>query len=425
MGRKAAVATVGNQESESFKSMLDAQRAKLGSKNVFMASDSQELNPGVEIPGFAMRYLLDMNVLPLSKLYGIAGSPMSQKSSFGFEVVRWIQNAGGYGSLIEAEGKKYSEDLIRSIIGEEAFDNRFAVAPVQTIDEAQLALSAALSHYEATGTKTFLSALMLDSLTGVDTAAVGEKTIKQGHSSSNPASMARAWSDYFRFFSSQMSQHPFVFLVINHLKDKINMGGMPTYGPPQKTTPGGDSQLFHASVYLYLSRESAKIEKRQYRYIGGEKTDCDENVASIKIFNRKSSLGVHGRSISVEFVWEHDSEGRQKSYFDWDSATCKLLLELQDEKSSAFQYAKLKDLLDITEGKTGNRTTYSSEKLGLTGSEEYEIGKAIHNSPEMFSLVQKFFHIKQRPIWNGKLPELNTKKKKVEVVEEVKEKSNG
>lgn len=406
---KKETATVG-RESANFAAMMDSQRTSSDAK-VFMGAEGDSQFVGLELPAFCLMWLFDSNIFPVARTIGIAGAPGAHKSALGFEVVRWFQKENGFGHLVETEGSKYSPSLIASLQGEEMYAEGFSISPVQSVEEAQDRLTTSLKWYMKEDNKTMLTAFILDSLVGVETDGNIEKLVKEGHVTANMG-QAKSWKAFLRWYSTHIVDYPISFIMINHLQTAIAAGG---YGPPPKYTPGGDAQRYYSALYFFVTRMSKNTEKKEFYYAKGEKIPRLAESSYLRIKCDKTSLGKNNnREILVNFCWYNDPDGKQRSYWDWDGATCELMVLLQDEKSSAFDFSKLRDVLDITETKTSGRNTYKSKRLGMEDAEAYEIGAAIQADPEMRNTLKKFFHIECRDLWTGAMPIFKRTKKKEE-----------
>ena len=64
---------------------------------------------GVPIPSIALQWVLNTNVLPLSRMLEFGGAPECCKSTFLYEVIRWFLDAGGHAVLFETEAKDNSQ----------------------------------------------------------------------------------------------------------------------------------------------------------------------------------------------------------------------------------------------------------------------------------------------------------------------------
>jgi len=396
-------------QSKFLSASIDAQKREFGDTNVYVASEGEKLAVGIPLPSFCLMYLLDLDVLPLGRIVGLAGEPASQKSSLGFEIARWISNAGGETKLVECEGGKYSPVLLRSILGEDSYKNHFLIGRADSIEQAQSQMSSVIKLYEKNeeeGAKS-ISALLVDSMTGVTSDSLIEKHTKEGFASASVAVLAKGWTDYLRSFSSRLAGWPITAVIVNHLKDKVSTTG----GPSGKYTPGGDAHRFYSALYLWVTRTNSGSRKTIFRE--GKRMDRFTEYRTIKIKLKKSSLGCDGRDITVNFCWFHDENGEQVTYFDWPAATCELLLANQSMHSYIDkQPADLCNLLDVTVSEGSGEKKYSSEALGVEGVSDSELGVLIDSNPEWVDKLCTFMHITRHTKWDGEMPELVRERKK-------------
>ena len=386
---------------------MEENQKKFGRSKVFMGSDADKMAVGLPWPAFSLAYLTDTNVMPLGKIIGIAGQSQSQKSTLGFEFAKWFCGYGGEAKLVETEGRKYSSSLIKSVMGDDYADNRLQIACADTIEEAQQHISTVIDLYNQTSkskagaeeARKALVAVILDSLVGQDTEAAYEKLEKTGAVGATMCTIAKAWTGYLRYTSGQISTYPMSLIVINHLKEKINaqFGG-------GKVTPGGDSQRFYASLYLWVTRIGK--DEKETCFIAGERVERHVDSRKLLLKVDKSSLGVEGRSITVDFSWYYDENNKQVSYFAWHAATCALLVEMQPLIDVRDPKRKLRDIVDVEEVRSANMKLYSSSTLGLSKASDTEIGAAIMKNPELYNELLKFHHIKMYQTWNGSMPQL-------------------
>lgn len=392
-------------ESNVFAEMLAAQRRKV-SGEVYTAAELDAALIGVPIPGLSFMWLCGISALPVSKMYGVAGAPQASKSTLALEIGRWGQRVGGFSNLVEAEGLKYSAELQRSLIGSEYYKDRFSITPVVTLEEAQRALNGITDFYHAGGkdeqaaARKALCTVILDSLSGVENEGSIEKMDSEGAMNLKVSHNAKLWTEFFRAYTGKMVNCPLNFVVVNHLKDAIGGGG--GYGPPPKTLPGGVAQRFHSAIYFYINRLSNQQDIRNSYYLGGvEYPRPHQEVRSLQIKADKSSFGMDGRKIQVELFFYHNESNEQVTYFDWDSSTCQLLSELQTERNLAMGNIQLSELCDISPCKAGRRNAWKSKKLGLEGAESHEIGKAIHENPDLMKDLKYFLRIKEVQPWTA------------------------
>jgi len=102
-----------------FEAQQDAAVRTMGRHNVLVGTEEQQRKYGVEIPSIALQYVVQSDVLFMEQLLMLAGKPASHKSSFAFELARWViwQAGGGYGRVFDTE-RKYSPTLAMNLIGD-------------------------------------------------------------------------------------------------------------------------------------------------------------------------------------------------------------------------------------------------------------------------------------------------------------------
>lgn len=330
-------------------------------------------------------------------------------------MTRWFMNYGGEGKLIETEGRKYSVPLIRSVMGDEFFKNRYMIAPVDNLGDAHKHFTLVMKDFEnAAGkketlelAKSSLACLTVDSMAGQDTQAVIDKIRKEGSAGTTVATIAKAWFVYLRYMSSALIGYPCSMILINHLLDEV--GSMI---PGKKYTPGGKGQRFFSSLYFWVTRLGAS--ERETYISNGETLSRPTKIRSLGLKTEKSSVGEEGRSIKIDFCWYFDPEtNNQVSYFDWKATTCKLLLEQQGLKDTRLAGRKLRDIVDVTEESGKGGKVYTSRSLGLKEVPDHELGAAVDNNPELLKELHAVFHINQHQVWNGRMPSFTDTKKPV------------
>jgi RecA/RadA recombinase len=362
----------------------------------YLAKEMEKNQVGIPLPGLSAMYLLDNTVLALGKIYGLAGYSQSQKSSLGFEMMRWMCRHGSGLSLVEAEGGKYSPTLVRSIL-EEHTDN-LIVDQAVSLEVVQKTITDTVKVLRKN--RNTLWAIMLDSLAGTETDGGTDKIESEGFAQGRayPES-ALSNTKYFKWLSGAVSQLPAIFLFVNHLKDQPSpMPGMPA----MKTTPGGKAQRFHTSTYLWVKR-NAQATTKQKRTVDGRKVVMPQEIRPLELKCDKNSLGTEGRKIEVDFWWYRDNLNHQHSFFDWEASTADLLVTEQETRGvidvgQSGHYEKLRNVCDVsvTEG------LYSSSRLKLKSVEGHEVGAAVHANNELMNQLVDFFGIKRSQEWDGK-----------------------
>ncbi len=387
------------------KAMLDESRGRMKKKDAegrtYLGKEMEGRQIGIPFRQLSLMYLFDSTVLGLGKIYGLAGPSQSQKSSLGFEILSWLFNAGGGARLVECEGQKYSPKLIRSLMGDYA--DLLVMDRCDSTDLAQNFITDSIKVLRTLGKRKTLFGLMLDSLSGVEPESATTKVEKEGSSAPRAyPETALTYTRYFKWLASAVSDLPLIFLFINHLKEvPSSMPGL----PPTKTTPGGKAQRFHSATYLFVDRIS-RAKTRETRVVEGQKVVMPQEIRPLKLKCDKNSLGIEGRSITVDFWWYRDTFNIQHSFFDWEDATAELLLEQQETRGVVDpgpegRYAKLQDICDVS--CTGG--LYTSKALGLARVEGHELGAALAKHPLQETLID-FFGIPRHNHWDGTpLPE--------------------
>ncbi len=426
--RPAMLERKAPQCSGMLKAAIKENQKTFGRENVYMGSDADLFSLCVPWPSLSLAWLSDINGLPVSKTIGIAGPSQSQKSSLGFAFEKMFMDYGAEGKLIETEGRKVSIPLMRSLMTDEFFENRHELSFCSKLEDAQRQITAVMELFDSLANapgkeeekkkslemaKSSLVALQLDSLAGVDSDKVGEKIWKEGSTPTSVATLSKSWWGYFRWLGGVMPVYPVTLIVINHLLDTI--GGY----AGQKYTPGGKALRFFSSLFFWVSRAGNAIadQKRDVFIENGEKIKREQNVRPLKILLEKSSLGTENRTLAVDFIWYHNEQNKQITYFDWHKATAQLLCEHQTQYDCMRPGGKLRDTCDVTRN-GGNvelgTEMYDSKTLKLEGAQGHEIGAAVMANPQLVEALYDFFHIKRQNVWNGRMPQFTDRKKPME-----------
>jgi hypothetical protein len=393
--------------SDVLRAMVDANRKKYNSTRTFVGSEMADKLVGIPLPSLALMWLVESTILPLGKLIGLAGDSQSQKSSLGFEIMGWLMRMGGIARLLENEGGKWSDSLIRSIIGPYVEANQFGIEECSSLGEVQSMTTSTLEFLKKKKYTQQLTGIMVDSLMGTATAERTKKIVKEGSAGRAFADGALSWTGYMQYLSGALIGWPIIWLFVNHLKDKQSEA---TGKPGGKTTPGGRAQRFYSAIYLWMNRmKHTSGGSRETWEVNGDLVPCPMTIRTIRIKCDKNSMGVDGRAINVDFCWWFDRENNQHSFFNWDAATVMLLIEEQDRrgyiKNSEDGFGPLSDICKITcgSGKAGN--VYSCKRVGVEQKMAHTLGAAIHADTQLMEELIDFFHIHRRPVWEGKMLE--------------------
>lgn len=382
--------------------IMENARSIFGDAGGFIASDSARFATGIPLKELSLMYLLGLNILPLAKCLGVAGKAGSCKSAFGFDLVRRVCEYNGYAAMQETEAGKVSEVLVRSIIQDKYIDaHRFSITPCASIDQVQGALLKYTEGFKHNDPGASIPMMFLvDSLTGSDTDEAIEKLDRDGSTGRGFAIGALSWSTFFKMYPQKLVGWPIGLVYINHMKESPPPPGQ-GHLPNKKRTPGGDSQWFHASIYIYTA--VIKEGRAATRDIDGDTIDCPNEYRTIRLFTEKNSLAPGKKPMVVDFVWYWDEEGRQHSYWDWESATAELVAKQQagDSDVPVPVRKELREICDLT----CSKGRYTSERLGMEDVNGVTVGAAIHRDPELMAQLMKFFHISTYPVVSS--PPLN------------------
>jgi hypothetical protein len=159
-----------------------------------------------------------------------------------------------------------------------------------------------------------------------------DKVAEEGHAAAGHPYLARNLSDFMRTALVPTLRHyPIAFVATNHLKEEINSMG---FGPPKKYAPGGASLDYYPTLILDMQRIS-----RNTLQVGRAEGQA------VRITATKNNLGAPGRKVVVNLMWyneivsakdkngEDTFKNQQFHYWDWHTATIRLLMELQDENN--------------------------------------------------------------------------------------------
>lgn len=377
---------------------LDEAQKKFGKVGAYVGAEDDSHYCGIQIPTFAMRWLIDGNVWPLQAMTLGRGAPKSCKSAFGYELERWFLMAGGGVKHVDTE-KKASGSLMRSMMPEYFIlgDPRSAqviMAKATTVQEWQshVTLHAKkLRKYVIThGHKPpFPVLIVIDSLLGADSEEGFDKV------NENLAAADRQFSGspmsislFLKSLSTQMLGYPMSVHIVNHEKPSMS-GGAPR-------TPGGEAPKFHC-VYDMRFMIGDRAGGDKFGRAASEINRADEQGMLITIGIERNSYGsAVGREMVVPFMWRFETDetsGRryQVSWWDWHTATGTVLSKLAP---------KLKAVMDVTsKKKSGSGLVITSKTLGVEEVKPFEFGEAFEANPELVAAVENELGIHQHNVF--------------------------
>lgn len=365
-------------------------------------AEDQDPLIGLPLPSLAARYLLQANIFPLSRFTQLRGEFSAGKSAMLMEIMRWFNVYGGGAIMIDTENKN-SETMLDGIMGHnEDYKKRTFVVKAQSVEDWQkkyMGFCQKIHAQSDAADRAFPVCIGVDSISAVEVDRRVDKVAEEGHAAAGHPYLARNLSDFMRTALVPTLRHyPIAFVATNHLKEEINSMG---FGPPKKYAPGGASLDYYPTLILDMSRVSRNT--LQAGRAEGQ---------AVRVTATKNNLGAPGRKIVVNLMWYNeivpckDKAGndtyrnQQFHYWDWNTATIRLLMELQDEnnkKLPAGMDPKLPKLLrqvcDL-EYKHGTKNADTplvwSNALGVTKQEalsEVEIAMVLEKNTKVLGVL--------------------------------------
>lgn len=399
--------------------LVDASRKRFGGA-VLTGTEMDRRIVVVEPYGLAFQHLIDSTGLPLQSFITLAGKPKSYKSSALLELARTFQSQpyNGMAIVIHTEGK-YSPSKVRSILGSRS--DELLIVPASSVSEWQKAAgyylnwvreqSIAIRKANKKGARNVNEQdkgahvppliILIDSLTGAQTEAVGEQIVD------NNESVGRAFPEramqittWLNTWASKLIGLPVLVVGSNHLKQDLATGPS---GIPGHHTPGGAAVGFHTSLEIWVK---CGLEKRR----GGRV------IKELQWKINFSSIGRDDRKIVIPYVEGYDDDGNQLDFFDWDDALVRLILELQTKTTD---YPGLKDEYHIVAQSGEGGPYYSCKQLGVTPDDAIDskisgsqLGRVLQTDPNHRARLQKLLRVQTRNLWSPEsdLGELEEKK---------------
>jgi len=291
---------------------------------------------GLPLPALSIRYLLQANIFPLSRFSQLRGEFSAGKSALLLEIMRWFHLYGGGAILIDTENKG-SPTMVAGMFGHnEQYMARTKITTAANVEEWQSkyigyckSIQKQIDAADAPD-RVIPVCMGVDSISAVDIERRVDKAAAEGHAAAGHPALARNLSDFMRTALIPTLRHyPIALIATNHLKEEIDQMG---FGAPKKYAPGGAALDYYATLILDMERASRKkVEKA-----GGHEGQ------SVRITATKNNLGAPGRKLVVNLMWytttatyknaagETRYKAQQFHYWDWHTATARLLIDLQD-----------------------------------------------------------------------------------------------
>lgn len=372
-----------------FVAMQEEASNDLGRDDISIGTAAEALLVGLPLPALCLRYLLQSTVFPLSRIIQITGEEGSAKSAFQFEIMRWHHVYGGGSVFIENENKDSPELRYSLLQWDQQWLRRHEFIQTYSLEGWQDALTTFTDvargqqdHVDGPG-HTIPIMFSVDSLMATAPQEQIDKIEKEGHASRNFALAANLIASYMRTMPQRIKTYPFTICGTNHLKPATDYMGRPTH-----TIPGGKSVKFMETFEIEMHRApSSDIDKLDY---GGLRT---------RIVARKNSLGPSRKQIVAEMLWwyeEVDGVVRQRTAWDWDTATVDLLLSFETAKGKKTLYNHLRDICRIIP-KSKRERKATCPTLGINEPVEYrQIGAILERRPDILGQIYAVLGIQQR-----------------------------
>lgn len=370
---------------------------------------------GLPLPTLAARYLLQANIFPLSRFTQLRGEFSAGKSALLLEIMRWFHVYGGGAILIDTENKG-SETMLRGMFGHNPqYVGRTRVETAASVEEWQgkymgfcKAIHAQIDAANAPD-RVIPVCIGIDSISAVEVDRRVEKVADEGHAAAGHPYLARNLSDFMRTALVPTLRHyPIALIATNHLKEEINSMG---FGPPKKYAPGGASLDYYPTLIIDMQKASSK------NMAAGR-----AEGQSVRLIATKNNLGAPGRRLVVNLMWYNDivavtdSDGnetyrnQQYHYWDWHTATTRLLMELQasDKKLAPGVDPKLPGLvkqvcdLEYKHGtKNADTPLVYSSALGISKQEavsEVELSIALEENKRVLGVLHGLLGVNEYTI---------------------------
>ena len=327
---------------------------------------------GIPLTGnLILQYLLGVDVLALGRCLTLVGEPGAHKSEFGWYLAKLMARAGGLVQFIDTENKSNTDQIDAVFQDHELFLSNVNPIVCTTLDAMLASQARFCIEYEKMG-PVFPMMIFVDSLNGVTSEASYDKRIKEDDAATNTAGMRNAGSiqeEMKRFVPRHIARNPILLVVTNHMKEKVDMGGVQQMGAPKQFgEPGGGHKEF---MYTW------KLQLRRGELLHHAASDSSKVYMKVA----KSALGkLRPANIGVPVISHYDETGKESIDFDWDTPLAELL-----GNDKVIAKTLLAEVMHFV--KDGNK--YSSKDLGLKEVSAREMGMAIHANAELTEKLQK------------------------------------
>ncbi len=394
--------------------ILKANRKQGAGLPTWTVGELRAMTYGIEPYPLAVQYLFANNIIPMPAIMQIAGPPKTYKTSAAMEFLSFVlpprafqgqgvpEYPGGRAVFFGTEGK-LSSTKVQSMLREQA--DLVEIKATNSTDEWQNDLTdilkRLLDHHEKTvesektGGKKMQAyyqqylpplAVVVDSLTGAQSAEMVEKLHSEGSVGRSFQERAIRNTNWFSVWASQLKTLPVFIMVTNHEKDPVNDGGMAF----EKRTPGGVATNYYTSYDIRVT----KIKELP-------KTKNAEG-ALLQWRMHHNSYGTDKRRIEIPYYEMYDENDNQLAFFNWDVALTSLLMTLKEDASLG---DRISEHFNIVEHE-GHPKTYSCEQLGISKDQARSekitsavMGKLIQSNQDYRKLFRKVTRIEEYRTW--------------------------
>ncbi len=369
-------------------SIIEDAKARFGDDKIYTGKESEARLVGIYMPALCLRYLYQSNIMPLSRVEQITGTQESCKTAYLVERYRWIRCNGGKSYHIENESKdsdvlrmsimNYDYDAIELFISESLEEWQQYMTYLLKDDTVKSALTGTKSS-PGPG-KTYPLGFGVDSLTAKASREVQAKMEEAGYADRVHPVDAMKLSSYLKYMPQKLVGWPFWFGATNHLKPSKGPTGAIDYH-----SPGGFSIKFQETFETRLQR-IADIES-------------GDNGVMLKFVTQKNSLGPGRKTINAAFRWYFDeATGRQRSYWDWHSATIDLL---DKQLKTGFLRSACANIVDLRTKSAGGKRVWS-KALDIPESEPvpYSVaGAMLEKRTDLIAALHKVLGIREYSVF--------------------------
>lgn len=395
-----------------FASICDDAKERFGEENVFTGREAERLMICLPLPSLSARYFFQNEGLPLMKIIMVIGEQETFKSSLCDVIASWHRMTVklpkktirvGKAYKISVENKQWPE-LTSSLLGydEGALDTFEA----KTLDGAEdgwmpmlsKTMDAVKDQFEPIvvqgnkkgqakeGSKGRIvpTCFIVDPVMGALSESTGEKIEKAGAPSLSFPIEARKISDYMRWMPKRLYQWPWTVLAVNHKKVSVSPDKVVTI-----SLPGGKALKFGESIEIDMRRCGRQFERVR---------DGEQGVL-VHLETTKNSCGPRAE-LDVEIVWWYDEDDvndmgqpRQKTIFDWHSASIELLAGDWSETRKK----QIAEIVDLHVNRDSRRCWSKALGIGEKSSVKWrEAGAILEEHPEVLNALYNILGIRRR-----------------------------